>query len=578
MKQKPLHPFRLCALLLLLATASCGGSDDLLPQPPGDDGSPLPVGFSASVVAPADTRASGELTTANITSMGVFAYYTGQSNWSTTNIPNFMWNEYVGRTNSSSPWTYDPVKYWPNTAGDKITFFAYAPHTDDVRGLSVNTTATDTGYPELYYEFDSSDPIDLLAAAALKDRTKSASSQAFAMKHVMTRVLVNVKCPDAIKVTYIGLTGLPANYGTLTWNDSGNPVWKDLGGSLSASCNTPTDVSADVTTQVAEFFLPPATPTAGSLDITFSLNGSTETKNVDIPSSPAWTPGQAVAYTLNIEVGSEITLSVKAWERNDANGTVGEEVPTTGYPFARNGIVYVSPTKAYYVGPDYYYDVTGDGWGQAVGETTGWYQWDPAIRICRGYHSTAMYGASQWRLPTIDELELGRSYGLVGGSTYWSTTMNTDPRFPDSPWALSGGNKKGDMSKSNGCRLLCVRDVGSEMVYPTARSVNDIPVIYLSSSKSYMVYGSSEVRTQSDAISYCSGLSYGGYSGWRLPTYEEATWVLNLGVKPGTTYWTSQTNQAIAGSYKSLSGSGGGWFDDAPAGVAKARTYCVHDY
>ena len=326
---------------------------------------------------------------------------------------------------------------------------------------------------------------------------------------------------------------------------------------------------------MAEFFLLPATPTAGSLDITFSLNGSTETKNVKIPSSPAWTLGQAIAYTLNIEVGSEITFTVKAWDTNSTSGTVGEDVPTTGYPFARNGVVYVSTTKAYYVGPDYYYDYVGDGWGQS---SSGWFQWDPAIRICRGYHSTAMYGTSQWRLPTIDELVLGYSLGLVGGSTYWSTTMNTAPGFSDCPWALSGGGKKGDVPKSGGCRLLCVRDVGSEMVYPTARNVSDIPVIYLSSSKSYMIYGSNEVRTQSDAISYCSGLSYGGYSDWRLPTYEEATWVLNLGVRPTTTYWTSQTNQAIVGSYRSVQGSGGGWFEDAPVGVAKARTYCVRDY
>lgn len=575
MKQKPLHPFRLCTLLLLLATASCGGGDDLLPQPPGDDGSPLPVGFSASVVAPADTRASGELTTANITSMGVFAYYTGQSNWSTTNIPNFMWDEYVGRTNSSSPWTYDPVKYWPNTAGDKITFFAYAPHTDDVRGLSVNTTATDTGYPELYYEFDSSDPIDLLAAAALKDRTKSASSQAFAMKHVMTRVLVNVKCPDAIKVTYIGLTDLPANYGTLTWNDSGNPVWKDLGGSLSASCNTPTDVSADVTKQVAEFFLPPATPTAGSLDITFSLNGSTETKNVDIPSSPAWTPGQAVAYTLNIEVGSEVTLTVKAWETNTANnGTMGEEVtvPSTGYPFMKNGIIYESATKSYYVSPVCYNNVLGDDtWGQEDGETTGWYRWDPAIRICRAIYSFGSFGKGEWRLPTINELDYVVKFGL-NGSSLWSCTDAGGGKA----WKYRG-NIKETGTYDQGLRLLCIRDM-QDMTYPTVRYVNGFAVVHESASKSFMrQQGWGDWLNYNDAVSYCNNLTQGGYNDWRLPTRGEAR-VLGDFELLGSTHWTTDSGSTGKWVVSDRHYNKRGYEYDRETSGANGRPICIRDY
>lgn len=539
MKQKPLHPFRLCTLLLLLATASCGGGDDLLPQPPGDDGSPLPVGFSASVVAPADTRASGELTTANITSMGVFAYYTGQSNWSTTNIPNFMWDEYVGRTNSSSPWTYDPVKYWPNTAGDKITFFAYAPHTDDVRGLSVNTTATDTGYPELYYEFDSSDPIDLLAAAALKDRTKSASSQAFAMKHVMTRVLVNVKCPDAIKVTYIGLTDLPANYGTLTWNDSGNPVWKDLGGSLSASCNTPTDVSADVTKQVAEFFLPPATPTAGSLDITFSLNGSTETKNVDIPSSPAWTPGQAVAYTLNIEVGSEITLSVKAWDTNDANkGTVGEDVPTSGYPYLKNGIVYMSASHAFAL-------------GAPAGNVGGW---AAADSYCRNTYEVGPYKKGEWRLPMGEEWaamyqisELGYQ---SGGQWWWAYNCVRSGQNPSHGYA-TGFNTNGytveqavPTATNTYLNTRCVRDVvGLQQPQIIDRTC-------------YHSGGAFVVAKNNDAGGHpaserCISYTEDGVSGWRLPTRDELEIIsLYLGaLNIGKGAWYASSSWWVAYGY-----------------------------
>lgn len=581
MKHKLLHPSRWgVALLLAVCTVACDTESGLPDTPP--EGGDVPVGFSVGVGAPAATRASGELTTANLTSMGVFAYYTGQSSWTTANTPNFMYNQRVTRTGSSAPWTYTPVKYWPNTAGDKLSFFAYAPHTSDMTGLSIQsgTGANTAGYPRLYYDLpvDASLQKDLLAATALTNRTKSTSSAAFTMKHVLTRILVNARCSDAIRVTKVKVNSIQAGYGTLTWNSGGNPVWSSFTSVMNSEYSTATDVPANAAdaTQIAEYFLYPKTAT-GKLEITFTIGGNSETKSVDIPASPAWEMGKAIAYTLNIEVGSEVTLTVKAWDTNSANnGTMGEEptVPSTGYPFAKNGIVYQNSTKSYYVGPDYYYDYVGDGWGQS---SSGWFKWEPAIRICRGYHSASVYGKSEWRLPTIDELVIAHSLGIVGGSTYWSINDNSS-MFPGCAWALSGGNRKGDMKKENGARLLCVRDMGSEMVYPTARSVNGLPVVYYSSSKSYMVHGLNEVKTQSDAISYCSGSNYGGYSNWHLPTYEEATWVLNLGLRNGTTYWTSGSGAAIAGNYQSVQGSSGGWFEDAPAGVAKARTFCVRDY
>lgn len=568
MKHKLLYP---ALAVCLVACDVESGSVDILPS-----GGDVPVDFSASVTSPA-TRA--ELTTSNLTSMGVFASYTGQSNWNAATSPNFMYNQRVSRTGSTSPWTYSPVKYWPNTAGDKLTFFAYAPHTTDMTGLSINTGAGVAGYPKLYYDLpvSAASQKDLLVAVPLKDKTKGTASLAFTMKHALTRVLVNVKCVDAITVTKVELNSMSAGYGTLTWNSDGTPAWS-FTGSMSSNYSTSTSVPANAAnpTQVAEFFLFPVETPSNKLTITYSLNESSETKEVAIPDTPAWTMGQAVAYTLKIDTGSEITLTVKAWDTNTTSGTVGEDVPTTGYPFARNGIVYESATKAYYVGAVPYTDLPGELWGQS---SDSWYQWDPAIRICRGLYSTAIYGTSQWRLPTIDELEIGYRLGLVGTSTYWSTTMNTDSRFPDCPFALSNGNRKGDSSKNTGYRLLCIRDVGSEMTYPTARSVNGIPVVYLNSSKSYLVYGSNEVRTHSNAVSYCSSLSYGGYSDWRLPTYEEATWVLNLSVRPTTTYWTSQSGKAIAGSYKAVQSSGGGWQNEEPdKGTLKARTYCVRDY
>ena len=71
---------------------------------------------------------SGALATGNLLSMGIFAYYTGSNDLTISEKPNFMYNQEVKRSNASSPWTYSPVKYWPNNPGDKLTFFAYAPY------------------------------------------------------------------------------------------------------------------------------------------------------------------------------------------------------------------------------------------------------------------------------------------------------------------------------------------------------------------------------------------------------------------------------------------------------------------
>ena len=559
----------LSAVLLLCIASACDKQADI-----GTSGQ-TPVAFS---VSPAATRA-GALTDDNLSSMGVFAYYTGQDNWTTSAVPGFMYNERVSRTSGTSPWTYEPVKYWPNTPGDKISYFAYAPHTDDDTNVWLNNTAANAneqpGAVALTHMVPQNAKLqtDLLVGVPLLNRTKG-DALAFEMKHCLTRVLVEVKCADALSVANVSLRGSIHGYGKLVLTASG-PEWEGFTvGSPSYGCPGPVAVPANTTTQVAEFFMLPMSKVAAvGLSVDYSYGGYNDKQSLSLPDTPAWEMGKTIAYTLNIETGSQITLSVKTWDTNTANnGTMGEDAPTTGYPFLKNGIIYESTTKFYYVSSVCYYDVTGDGWGQADGETSGWYQWDPAIRICRGIYSFGPYGKGEWRLPTIYELDNVVRFGL-NGSSLWSSTDAGNGKA----WKYRGDTRETTVY-TGGHRLLCIRDIGSELGYPTSRRVGGFSVVHFSSSKSYMVAGSNEVKVYSNAVTYCSGLNSGGYNDWRLPTYEEATWVLNLGVRPSTTYWTSATDKAIVGSYKSVGNSGGGWLDDAPAGVLKARTFCVRDY
>lgn len=97
-----------------------------------------------------------ELTNANLLNFGVFASYTGQNDWTAgTGYYNFMYDQYVSRESNTADWTYNPKKYWPTTKGDKISFFAYAPHQNDATdGIVVKKAKDDAGAPVITYSID----------------------------------------------------------------------------------------------------------------------------------------------------------------------------------------------------------------------------------------------------------------------------------------------------------------------------------------------------------------------------------------------------------------------------------------
>jgi hypothetical protein len=65
----------------------------------------------------------------------VNAYYTGLDIFEDATQPGFdgtferfMDNTKVSFNKEKGTWTYSPVKYWPNTEGEQVSFFAYAPY------------------------------------------------------------------------------------------------------------------------------------------------------------------------------------------------------------------------------------------------------------------------------------------------------------------------------------------------------------------------------------------------------------------------------------------------------------------
>ena len=254
--------------LALLTLASCGSDNDLtvdnnVPSPNEATQSQVPIAFGTYIGRSTTSRAATETkaqrgdmnnTTLETAGFGVFAYHTGNKNWTAASsaTPNYMYNERV--VGSGGVWTYWPVKFWPNdfngaggavdtqttggaatgTTNNYISFFAYAPYAgkDDtstnpdgdgsvtsggqdntgIIGISANNA---TGAPIVTYKLGAtaSDNVDLLwgtAATADADKigtansstTKQAGTQLDGGKGLVYVDLVKPHANDKIKFIF----------------------------------------------------------------------------------------------------------------------------------------------------------------------------------------------------------------------------------------------------------------------------------------------------------------------------------------------------------------------------------------
>lgn len=312
--------------LVLPLLAACGADDSVPDMLWGD----RPIGFSSHVEG-AQTR-SGALTTDNLLSTGIFAYYTGSSDWTTTNTPNFMYNQEVKRNNASSPWTYTPVKYWPNNPADKISFFAYAPYNAAGVTPSGNTVA---GFPYLDYTVPTAeaDQLDLLAATPLMNRYSSnpvtPGSIKFTMQHALTKVSIYAKSNDLSAGKVVNSLSVTApKSGRLTYKADGFDWNSSTDKSTYAATNTDVTIApatADETVLLGTFYLIPDRANS-SLNITYTVTGSVSdnvnppTDNVVItgqafPDTYDWTSGNSIVYTVNIaRTGLEVVAESNSME------------------------------------------------------------------------------------------------------------------------------------------------------------------------------------------------------------------------------------------------------------------------
>ena len=336
---KPLYGVSLALALWLGACTREEGRDGFSQ---GDG----PISFLGDV---AESRFAKEYaTTDDLENIGVFAYFTyGDFNESTA-VPNFMYNQLVGKQ-ADGTWSYSPVKFWPdNSTTDRISFFAYAPYMDEAesRPISFQEREASNGYPVLSYTVPTAanEQIDFLAATPVMNQNSGRVS--FQLRHALTKVNIYIKSNDDTEgksVTSFSITGVQS--GVLTYHAPATDSDKGWQWTFPSPGEQET-FTADVTNfpvpntvaegkkWLATFFLLPAGE--GSLfSITYQYvakdgNGNPivqaiHIENQSLPSTGTWNPGGSVSYTIGI---SRKTISVMlengpaSWDGNTDSETV----------------------------------------------------------------------------------------------------------------------------------------------------------------------------------------------------------------------------------------------------------------
>lgn len=267
------------------------------------------IGFATSVI---NTRGELGFSSDDFGSMGVFASYT-QGNWSddAAPVPNVMFNQLVEKMGTG--WNYAPVKYWPENATDKLSFFAYAPY--NAQGLTTSS-AHQPGYPQLFYTvpIKEQQQQDLLVADPQMDLVKQRAQVSFTMRHTLTKVSVYVQCSGIFNASSLSLKAPKA--GTLTFNKAGFD-WQtgdELQDYMAALSSQTEEQSGRIL--LATFYLLPKESVKASLSANYTytpgLNQAEASFDLDkdLPVSE-WKAGTSVAYVLELSVADGHIESVR---------------------------------------------------------------------------------------------------------------------------------------------------------------------------------------------------------------------------------------------------------------------------
>ncbi|MDR3118310.1 MAG: fimbrillin family protein [Mediterranea sp.] len=344
------------------------------------DNTVVPVDAAGTVAFTAQTSAAARGTSiegkSDLQTAGfcVYAWLTDSNDWSNAIPATTAWFDGAAVAWSTSSWTYTPMRYWPDAAGLKASFFAYAP------ADAVVTMQSTSGNPAFEYTVPNTaaDQCDLLAAQAL-DRTKSAAVP-LTFDHLLARIGFKARLSKHFAGATLTVTSLKVKYtadkiankgvytfggspgqsaGAWTLTDAGTSSMATSGGgdellsdSLPLSNNTAGEYDTPLLLNDAGKYLmmlPQSLPeNAFSVEVAWIVEQADEIihnaiRTVTFPSSMIWQAGKAYSYTL-LFLANEVQaggVTVENWggsltyERAavtyKANGGTGDDVVRHGW-------------------------------------------------------------------------------------------------------------------------------------------------------------------------------------------------------------------------------------------------------
>ena len=252
-------------------------------------------------------------TTASLSTFYVDALYNSKEQ--------FMNGTKVSRENSQSPWTYSPLKYWPNNEGDYVDFYGYT--------TVPNSFAWLIKHKSFEYTLPSAagNQQDLIFAQALKQTKQNVNGSVnLHFYHALSAVLFKIgTLPEDISLDNLTVTlNNVKSEGTCEISNANNALsfsWDDEEVTESNSSNysqtfTKTgkfgneEELSDVDEETAFMMIPHTFAEDASMDISFKIGDVEYSFNhsLVIGNNTGWNPNTKYTYTLTINEYVEVEI------------------------------------------------------------------------------------------------------------------------------------------------------------------------------------------------------------------------------------------------------------------------------
>ena len=250
------------------------------------------------------TRAAAKTTGAFYNSFGVIAFnYESTSLWDNvkSSATPSVYNAKATQSQSGGKWVVGSNNYWPG-ASKKVSFFAYAPFSDNNSGIALSAQAA-TGAPVITYTVPSTaaDQSDLLVATALDQDGSGTSSPALSFSHALCGVKFAVGSMEGItNITKITISDV-YNNGTLEIGGSAWNVESSTSSYIIDKTSNPISLSGKKDQDITSgddllFLMPQKVPSGATLTIT--ADGNDYSTSI---AGESWAMGAMVTYKLSIK-------------------------------------------------------------------------------------------------------------------------------------------------------------------------------------------------------------------------------------------------------------------------------------